>query len=48
MSDQDWAPVVIRKKTPKPTSNEDALRMARQDGVSVETVKKCIKEKHSN
>lgn len=42
MADQDWEPVVIRKKTAKPTSNEDALRMARQDGVQVETVKKCM------
>jgi putative transcription factor len=37
---QDWEPVVIRKKKPKPQSNEEAQRVARQEGATVETVKK--------
>jgi hypothetical protein len=40
--DQDWNEVVIKKKnTGKPSSNDEALRNARQSGTQVEAVKKC-------
>jgi hypothetical protein len=39
--EQDWETVVIRKKKEKPQNNEQALRMARQEGATVETIKKC-------
>jgi len=45
--DQDWEQVVIKKKTPKPQNNDQALRMARQDGAAVETVKKYNAGKNS-
>ncbi len=40
MQYQDWNEVIIRKKTAKPKSNEDAQRIATKEGVEVNTVKK--------
>jgi hypothetical protein len=39
-SGQDWTEVVIRKKTPKPTSASQAVSQAKKQGLEVETVKK--------
>jgi ribosome-binding protein aMBF1 (putative translation factor) len=37
---QDWDSVVIRKRSNKPKSNEDAFRAATMSGEAVDTVKK--------
>jgi putative transcription factor len=49
VSGQDWETVVIRKKQPaKPKDNDEALRVARQTGAKVETVKKVNAGKNAN
>jgi len=39
--DQDWETVVIKKKkSSKPQSNEEAVRVVKQEGAQIDTVKK--------
>jgi ribosome-binding protein aMBF1 (putative translation factor) len=37
---QDWNNVVLKKRSNKPKSNEDAFRVAKMSGETVDTVKK--------
>lgn len=41
---QDWEPVVIRKKAPNSAAKKDekAVNAARRAGADIETVKKCM------
>ena len=45
---QDWNDVVIRKRSVKPKSNDEAFRAAKINGETVDTVKKYNAGKNAN